>query len=261
MIWAVIIGLSISITVSSSTSNTKLLSILSPLLNKIIILSQVYAINLTPLFLVLKDGIWYKTTFNTIFACFTIVYIILAVLGISFWSLPEEFLFLAVTKLWLLLTSYDKRSGRNKGSHNVVLPGLILDITTNILACGGSVAIIGYFDQRNGPGSLISTKVYILLAGLFFVRGILGELWRLWKVRNRSSVFIENQEANIIIQGQLETLGNDRLIHLNSTHTRQSRNQVVATEGDDEVFNGYHNSEDLQRPPRALYLHGRQTQI
>ncbi|EDN92145.1 predicted protein [Sclerotinia sclerotiorum 1980 UF-70] len=244
MIWAIIVGFSISITVSSSTSNTKVLSILSPLLNKVIILIQVYAINQIPVSLVLKDGIWYKMIFNTIFVWFTIVYIILSVLGTSCWSLPGEFFFLAVAKSWLLLTSYNKRYWRNRGSHNTVLPGLILDIITNILACGGSIAsvIIDYSDQRNGPGSLTSIQAYILLAGLLLVRGILGELWRLWKVRDRGGVFIGNQGANDIMQAS-----RDRVI--------------VVTRGNDEVVNEYPISEDLQRPPRAFVLGGRQTRV
>ncbi|CAD6446240.1 55aec746-bc3a-4050-b575-829e503db1a9-CDS [Sclerotinia trifoliorum] len=205
IIWAVIIGFTISITVSSSTSNTKLLSILSPLLNKIIILIQI------PLSLVLKGGIWDKIIFNIIFVWFTILYIILSVLGTSCWSLPGEFLFLAVVKLWLLLTSYNKRYCRKIGSHNTFLPGLILDITKNILACGGSIAsaIIGYFDQQNDPGSSTSIQAYILLAGLLFVCGILGELWWLWKVGDQDSVVMENQGANDIMQGQLESVNNN----------------------------------------------------
>ncbi|APA13394.1 hypothetical protein sscle_11g081640 [Sclerotinia sclerotiorum 1980 UF-70] len=264
MIWAIIVGFSISITVSSSTSNTKVLSILSPLLNKVIILIQVYAINQIPVSLVLKDGIWYKMIFNTIFVWFTIVYIILSVLGTSCWSLPGEFFFLAVAKSWLLLTSYNKRYWRNRGSHNTVLPGLILDIITNILACGGSIAsvIIDYSDQRNGPGSLTSIQAYILLAGLLLVRGILGELWRLWKVRDRGGVFIGNQGANDIMQGQLGSVNNNRLVYPDLIHTIASRDRViVVTRGNDEVVNEYPISEDLQRPPRAFVLGGRQTRV
>ena len=120
---------------------------------------QAYTINLTPLFVVLKNGRRYQTIFNTIFACLTVGYITFAALGTSFWSFPGEFLFLAVAKLWLLLTICDKRSGKYKGSHNATQLVLILDISTNILACGGSVAIITYFDRRDGPRSSISTNV------------------------------------------------------------------------------------------------------
>ncbi|CCD42662.1 hypothetical protein BofuT4_uP074640.1 [Botrytis cinerea T4] len=41
MTWALIIGLSISITVSSSIPSTELLMVLPPLLNKIVVLTQV----------------------------------------------------------------------------------------------------------------------------------------------------------------------------------------------------------------------------
>ncbi|TGO56048.1 hypothetical protein BCON_0083g00410 [Botryotinia convoluta] len=159
MTWALIIGLGISITVSSSIPSTKLLVVLTPLLNKIVVLTQVYIINSTPLFLILKDGMWYRTTFNAVFACSTILYIILAVLGTSLWSFPVEYVFLAIAKLQLLLTSCKKRSGGCQKSDNIIVPGLILDITTNILSCGGSIVIIGYFDHHHGPENLTSTQV------------------------------------------------------------------------------------------------------
>ena len=102
---------------------------------------------------------WYRITFNAVFACSTILYIILAVLGTSLWSFPVEYVFLAIAKLRLLLTSCNKRSGSCQKSHNIILPGLILDITTNILSCGGSIAIIGYFDHHHGSENLASTQV------------------------------------------------------------------------------------------------------